>query len=99
MKQTENFPDRQSYHLLAVRPGYLFVSDQYLPGWRAWVDGREWPIDQADYCFRAVFLDQGEHHVTFSYQPFSFRLGLWAGLVSLSLLILIGIMRQLRISR
>jgi uncharacterized membrane protein YfhO len=75
------------------------VSDQYLPGWRAWVDGKEWPIEQADYCFRAVFLDQGEHRVIFSYQPVSFRLGLWASLATLSLLVLIGMMRHFRINR
>ena len=83
--QLENFPDRQSFHLLAVRPGYLFTSEQYLPGWRAWVDGKEWRVEQADYCFRAVFLDGGEHRVTFSYQPLSFRVGLWASLASLLL--------------
>jgi hypothetical protein len=86
-----DFPDRQSYHLLALRPGYLFVSDQYLPGWRAWVDGKERPIEQADYCLRAVFLEAaGQHQVTFSYQPKSFHVGLWASLTSLFLLGLAG---------
>ena len=86
----EDFPDRQTFHALAVRPGYLFVSDQYLPGWRAWVDGKEWRVEQADYCFRAVFLDAGPHQVTFAYQPLSFHVGIWASLASLFLLILAG---------
>ena len=88
--QTENFPDRKSYRVLAVRPGYLFVSDQYLPGWRAWVDGKEWRVEQADYCFRAVFLDAGPHQVTFGYQPLSFRVGLWGSLASFCLLMVAG---------
>ena len=42
---------------------------------RARVDGREVPILQANYLFRAIRLPAGEHSVEFSYVPDSFRNG------------------------
>lgn len=67
---------------LAFSPGWLFLSDPYYPGWRAWVDGEESRIYRADYTFRAVFLSKGLHYVMFRYEPVSFRAGLWFGLAS-----------------
>ncbi len=53
-----------------TRPGFLFLSDSYYPGWRAWVDGVEKPILRADGAFRAVVLDKaGEHRVRMEYHP------------------------------
>jgi hypothetical protein len=43
--------------------GYLVVSDLLLPGWKAFLDGREIPLLRADYAFRAVALPAGEHEV------------------------------------
>lgn len=65
-------------------PGWLFFSDAYYPGWRARVDGIETRIFRANLVFRAVFLTEGERRVSFSYQPASFRVGLWAALATLA---------------
>jgi hypothetical protein len=52
------------------RPCFLFLSDAYYPGWKAWVDGKEGPIYQADAAFRAVELKQVGHHIVkMSYRP------------------------------
>lgn len=55
--------------------GFLFLSDTYYPGWRAWVDGNETEILRANYAFRAVKVPQGEHEVVFKYQPDSVKWG------------------------
>ena len=68
--------------------GYLVLTDPYYPGWRARVDGEERPIHRADYLFRAVQLDAGEHIVEWVYAPPSLRLGLILSLISLSVLTL-----------
>ncbi|MBN1146803.1 MAG: YfhO family protein [Anaerolineales bacterium] len=60
----------------APASGWLVLSDTWYPGWRAWVDGRATPVLRADYLFRAVPLEAGEHQVVFAYQPLSFWLGL-----------------------
>jgi hypothetical protein len=70
--------------------GFLFLSDSYYPGWKAYVDGVESEIYQADYAFRAVYLTTGRHTVEFSYEPTPFRLA-----SSASLLALLGIIALL----
>jgi hypothetical protein len=62
--------------------GFLVLSDTYYPGWRVFVDGQEDRIYQANYLFRAVFLERGKHVVEFRYNPLSFRVGLAVSLVA-----------------
>ncbi|MCC7265616.1 MAG: YfhO family protein, partial [Candidatus Latescibacteria bacterium] len=57
--------------------GMVVLSDTYYPGWRAFVDGQERPILQANHVFRAVPVAPGERQVVFRYQPDTFRQGLW----------------------
>lgn len=47
----------------------LFLSDNYYPGWKAKVDGKEAKIYRADYAFRAIILPEGKHEVVFYYNP------------------------------
>lgn len=54
----------------------LFLSDAYVSGWKANIDGKETKIYRADFAFRAIVVPKGEHVVTFSYIPDSFILGL-----------------------
>jgi len=61
---------------------FLFLSDSYYPGWKAFLDGEETKIYRANYAFRAVPVPSGKHQVIFSYQPFSFKLGLVISLIS-----------------
>lgn len=67
----------------------LVVSDNYFPGWKSFVDGKETKIYRANYSFRAIFLPEGRHSITFSYEPLSFYLGffitLGSGVLFLSL--------------
>lgn len=70
------------------QPGWVVLSDTYYPGWVAYVDRQPTPLLRANYAFRAVAVDAGEHTVTFSYQPRSFTVGLW--LSGLALLIWLG---------
>lgn len=61
----------------------LFLSDNYYPGWNAYVDGVRSEVYRTDYTFRSVFVPQGSHRVIFQYQPRSFRIGLAVTLASL----------------
>ena len=47
------------------------------------MNGVETPVHRANYAFSAVELQQGLNIVDFSYEPDSFRIGLWIGLASL----------------
>jgi uncharacterized membrane protein YfhO len=67
--------------------GYLFVSDNYYPGWKAFVDNSEVEIVRANYTFRAVYVTKGNHFVEFIYDPKSFKIGKRMSLGTLVLLV------------
>ncbi len=76
-------PGEEIYLVNSAAPGLLFVSDQYYPGWRAYVRGKETRILRADYDFRAVPVPEGVSAVRMVYEPASFRVGLFASMASL----------------
>ncbi|MBI2845513.1 MAG: YfhO family protein, partial [Chloroflexi bacterium] len=82
-------PERIVIQARIEAPGYLVLSDAYFPGWRAEVDGRGAEILRANYYFRAVFLEPGEHIVEFVYDPPLFKLG---AAISIATLFLVAIL-------
>jgi len=68
--------------------GFLMLTDNYYPGWRAYVDSKEVKIYRANYTFRAIRFPKGTHDVDFRYQPVSFTLG---SIISGVSLIMVGI--------
>lgn len=69
----------------------LFLSDNYFPGWHVSVDNKRNKIYRANYAFRAVPVEKGEHEIIFWYYPQSFDLGLKISLGSILGLLLFGI--------
>ena len=59
-----------------VAEGFVVLSNQYYPGWRAYVDGREARIYRANYVLMAVPLAEGNHAVRFAYEPIMHRVNL-----------------------
>jgi len=77
----------------AKRSALLLLADNYYPGWKASVDGRSVPILRADYAFRAIPVEKGKHTVKFSYNPWSFSLGVYlatGGVIGILVMILIS---------
>lgn len=66
--------------------GYLVMSDNHYPGWRAEVDGRPAELLRANTTFRAVRLEKGEHRIRIAYDPASLKMGLWISLITLGVL-------------
>ena len=75
--------DRLAVEVETNSPGLLVLSEQYYPGWRAYVDGEETRIYPADGILRGIFLEKGKHTVRFEYRPLSFLIGLIVSIVSL----------------
>jgi len=76
---------RRNGYALAVdapRPGLVYCSESWFPGWRATVDGREVPILRANYAFRAVEVPAGRSRVELSYRPPGLAAGLAASAVT-----------------
>lgn len=56
------------------QPGFVFLANNFYPGWQVSVDGRKEKIYRANYTFQAVKVDKGEHQLIFQYSPFSLKL-------------------------
>lgn len=56
--------------------GYLYYNDGWSKYWKAYDGDREIPIKIANYNFKAVFLEKGEHIIRFVYDPTYYKLGL-----------------------
>ena len=77
-------------------PAYLVLSESWHPGWRCWDRGgptgerKELKVYRANYLFRAVYLTQGKHALTFRFLPRSYCAGRILSL--LGLLIVTGLL-------
>lgn len=56
-------------------PGWLVLSDNWHPAWKAWIDGEEAEVYLADYVLRAVRLEKGLHKVKFVFDSPDLKLG------------------------
>lgn len=86
----------QRIHLQVNTDGdrILFLSDNYYPGWYAYVDNKLTKIYRADYTFRAIVIPQGKHTVTFMFKPLSFKIGAFISTVTILVLISVVFVRR-----
>jgi Bacterial membrane protein YfhO len=59
----------------AASDGMLVLSEIYIPGWNAYVDGKKTDVYATDYALRGIALTAGNHHVELRYEPSSLRIG------------------------
>ncbi|MCC6729102.1 MAG: YfhO family protein [Chthonomonadales bacterium] len=78
-------PHRLAYEVSAPGGGLLVTSETMLPGWRASVNGRRAEVVTADWVLRAVPVPAGRSHVVLTYEPSSYRVGLYLSGVGLAL--------------
>jgi hypothetical protein len=86
---TSDAPERTEIDAAASEPGVLVVTRSFDPGWEATLDGDEVPLLRVDLAFMGVVMPQGEHRLTLSYRPLSFRAGVWVS--GLSAIVLLGL--------
>lgn len=68
-------PNKVIFKTNSTGNSLLFLSDNYYPGWRTRIDGKDTKLLVADYTFRAVAVPKGKHTVMLNYLPKSFILG------------------------
>jgi hypothetical protein len=78
--------------------GWLFMADTWYPGWIAAVDGIETPIYRADYAFRAIQVNGGQHIIKFEYQPKSFFFGVAISAVSWIIILIFILITRIHFS-
>ncbi len=63
------------------------LKEQYFPGWQAYLDGRQIPIQLWLGAFQRVEVPPGDHKLEFRYQPQSQKIGAWISAISALLLL------------
>lgn len=73
----------------AEKNSFLFVGNTYLPGWKAYVSGKEVKVYKANYGFLGITVPKGENRVELVYAPNSFFVSKYLALTLSSLTIII----------
>lgn len=81
-------PERISLEATTPQDGYLLVSENFYPGWRATVNGQPTEILRANLTLRAIPIRAGQQRVEMWYDPLSFKLG--AVISAVTILLCIG---------
>ena len=68
--------------------GYLFLSQTFMPGWQAKINGRPAKVLPADYAFMAVVVPPGQSEIEFFFQPLSYLIGKRLTLISIFIFLL-----------
>ena len=82
-------PDQIVVSTDSSTPGYLFLSEMFYPGWKAFVDDQPKRILRGNYLFRVVQLPEGQHVVRFVFDPLSIKVGI--GITILTLFVIMGV--------
>jgi hypothetical protein len=92
-------PDAVELRVAGAGAGFVVLSDNYHPDWRAWVDGRPTEILRANHIMRAVPVGPGSHVVTMRFRASREIAGLLVsnlGWLALALVVAIGVVRRRR---
>ena len=87
-------PNKVALQAYVENDGFLILSDNWFPGWMIYVDGKPSRMYRADYTFRAVFLQRGDHTVEFVYDPWPFKVGTYLLFIALAITLCIVIYEQ-----
>jgi hypothetical protein len=84
----EHDPNRILIRTVTDAPAIVVLSENFYPGWRAYVDGESTEILRVNYNLRGLALGAGEHSVEFVYRPYSVLIGLATSILMALVLIL-----------
>lgn len=60
---------------------FLVFSTTYLPGWKAFIDGKKTEVYKTNHAFMGIVVPKGSHEIQFIYEPNSFLTGKYLSLV------------------
>lgn len=68
--------------------GHVVLTEGFLPGWNATLDGRSVPVRRANALFLAVDTPAGPHRLVFTYRPWSALAGMSLSAATAALLLM-----------
>lgn len=85
-------PNHIKFNVNADNPVYLIYLDSYDKSWKAYLDNKKAPIIRANYNFKAVFMPQGEHKLSFVYRPYLYIISLLCRIIGVLLAVVLMIL-------
>lgn len=64
---TKHSPENFAVNTMSNDRGWLVLSHPWMPGWKAWLDGKRAEIMQANGAHMAVAVPEGKHRLEFRY--------------------------------
>ncbi len=83
-------PNRVEIDVRAETDAVLVISDSFMTGWSATVNGKAAPIVRANQIMRAVPCPKGEYTVVMTYLPASFIIGAIVSIISIIAISAVG---------
>jgi len=93
---TDYRPDRLALIADTPVPAYLFLSEIYYPGWKAYVDGKQTRILRGNYLFRVLELPEGRHSIVLEFAPWTIKAGTGITLLTALLILAMPVFRRLK---
>jgi hypothetical protein len=88
-------PNEMVYQSNNPQKGLAVFSEIYYPkGWKAYIDGKETEILQANYVLRALEIPAGQHEIRFEFKPAAYYTGntiMWIGSIVLIIVVIGGV--------
>jgi hypothetical protein len=86
-RQTRWDPEHRSFQVTSDAGGRFVLLEQFFPGWRALLDGKETAIERVDETFQGIAVPPGHHAIEFRYVPRSLCVGAVVSLMGLAMLV------------
>jgi hypothetical protein len=89
-------PDSMVLITDAPAPAYLFLSEIFYPGWKAFLDGQPTRILRGNYLFRVLEVPEGRHRVHLEFDPWTIKAGTGITLLTALLILAMPVFRRLK---
>jgi hypothetical protein len=89
-------PDRMVVETDSPDFRYLFLSEMFYPGWKAFIDGQPTRILRGHYLFKVLEIPAGHHQVILVFDPWTIKAGAGITLLALFLIFAVPVLWRLR---
>jgi hypothetical protein len=89
-------PDRLAIETDSPAFRYLFLSEIFYPGWKAFIDGQPTRILRGNYLFRVLELPEGRHQVRLEFDPWTIKAGTGITLLTAAMILAMLVFRRLK---
>jgi uncharacterized membrane protein YfhO len=77
------FPSHVEIETKGKNSSFLVLPDNFYPGWKVSVNGREETVLMVNYNLRGVAVPPGKNRIAFTFDPMSFKIGVSLTLITL----------------